>query len=281
MYMVKKSHLQEHTVSIFMSTERLDGLLKVFLLLILFLVLLVSIAGASGYTVRPSQDIGKDPGSAIAGETVHEIDPVPLWLSLLLCVFPQLTVTPIEVIISLKTSLCLGYRSICKMNVLDSPMRSEIFHFIKENPGVYFREIQRSLTITRGTLWYHIHIMEDEGLLRTVQGRGKIHYFVAGSPYRIEEEIFITVLRNDNLRRIITHVQENPGSNLEEIVEDVVLSSSTVHTDLKYLVELGIIQKEKYGRCVKYTLSEDNSHILMKYVNCCSKTYLISAEHSG
>ncbi|MDK2975105.1 MAG: hypothetical protein PWP08_1476 [Methanofollis sp.] len=263
-----------------MSTKS-DDLLKVFVLAILFSVFLVSIAGASGYTVRPSQNIGKDPGSPIAGEPVHEVDPVSLWLSLLLCVFPQLTATPIEVLISLKASLYLGYRKICTKNVLDSPMRSEIFHFIEENPGVHFREMQRSLSITMGTLGYHIHIMEEEGLLRTMQRRGKRHYFVACSPYRVEEEIFITALRNDSLRRIITHVQANHGAHLKKIAEDVGLSRGTVHTDLKYLVELGIVQKEKDGRSIVYTLSEDYSHVLMKYVNCYPKPLSIPADHTG
>lgn len=262
-----------------MST-RSRNLLRVLVLSVLFSVLLVSIVGASGYMVRPSKNIGKDPGASIAGETVHEVDPIPLWFSLILCVFPQLTATPIESIISLKAYLYLGYRRIYKKNVLDSPTRSEIFQFIKENPGVHFREIQRSLSITRGTLDYHIHVMEEKGLLRTMQQRGKKHYFVTGSRYGAEEEIFITALRNDSLKKIITCVQAEPGAHLKEIAEDVGLSRVTVHMDLKYLVELGIVQKEKDGRSLVYALSKDYSHTLTEYANCRSRSQTISVGHA-
>ncbi|WP_160329501.1 winged helix-turn-helix transcriptional regulator [Methanofollis ethanolicus] len=255
--------------------------MRIIALSILFFVLLVPIASALGYTVHPSQNIGNDPGSPISGETVHDIDPIPLWLALLLCVLPQLTATPIEALISLKASLYLGYRNVCKKNALDNPARLEIFHFIKENPGVHFREILRTLSLARGTLGYHIHIMEEEGLLRTIQGRGRKHYFTAGSPYPVEEGILITVLRNDSLRRILTHIRGNQGIPLDEIAEGVDLSRATVHADLKYLVKLGIVKKEKKGRYMLYILPENYSHTLMKYVNCCPEPVPIPAEYEG
>ncbi len=125
MYTVRKFHQRDHTPST--STRTRPGrLLRLFTLSVLFLVLLVTVADATEYTVRPSRNVGKEPGMSVSGEKVQEIDPIPLWLFLLLSVFPQLAAAPIETLLPLKTVGYLGYKRICKENALESPQRRKI-----------------------------------------------------------------------------------------------------------------------------------------------------------
>ena len=261
MYTAKEYHQRDHTPSTSTST-RPGGLLRLFTLSILLLVLLVSVADATEYTVRPSRNVGKEPGMSVSGEKVQEIDPIPFWLFLLVSVFPQLTAAPIETLLPLKTVGYLGYKRICKENALESPQRRKILRFVKRNPGLHFREILRRVPLTRGTLDHHMKTMESVGLLKTVSGRGRVHYFVADSSYSAEEEILITVLRNESLRRIITEIYLNQGACNEEIAEDVGLSGATVYEHLRYLKDLGVVIAERDGRCVRYTLAESYSRIL-------------------
>jgi len=226
------------------------------------LVLLVSVADATEYTVRPSRNVGKEPGMSVSGEKVQEIDPIPFWLFLLVSIFPQLTAAPIETLIPLKAAGYLGYKRICKENALESPQRRKILRFVKRNPGLHFREISRRVPLTRGTLDYHMKTMESVGLLKTVSGRGRIHYFVADAPYSAEEETLIIALRNESLRRIITGIYLNQGACNEEIAEDVGLSGATVREHVRYLEDLGVVIAERDGRYVRYTLAKNYSRIL-------------------
>lgn len=104
--------------------------------------------------------------------------------------------------------------------------------------------------------------MESVGLLKTMSGRGRIHYFVADAPYSAEEETLIIALRNESLRRIITGIYLNQGACNEEIAEDVGLSGATVREHVRYLEDLGVVIAERDGRYVRYTLAENYSRIL-------------------
>lgn len=262
MYTARRYHQRDHTPSTSTNT-RPGGHLRLLILSILFLVLLVAVADATEYTVRPSRNVGQEPGMSISGEKVQEVDPIPLWLFLLLSVFPQLTAAPIETLIPLKAAGYLGYKRICKENALESPQRRKILRFVKRNPGLHFREILRRVPLTRGTLDYHMKTMESVGLLKTILERGRVHYFVAGAPYSAEEENLIIALRNESLRRIITEIYLNQGACNEEIAEDVELSGATVYEHIRYLEDLGVVIAERDGRCVRYTLAENYSRILM------------------
>lgn len=236
-------------------------------LLLLFSVLLVSVVDATEYTIRPSNNIREEPGTPAAGEMVQETDPIPLWLFLLLCMFPPLTVAPLETLLPLKAVGYLGYKRICRENVLENPRRLEILNFIKVNPGLHFRELLRKMSVARGTLDYHVKRMESDGLLKTIPERGRIHYFTADSQYSTEEETLIIAMENDSLRRIVVQIYQNQGARTDELAERSGFSKATVYLHVKHLENLGIVRSERVGRYVWYTLTDNYAHVLMKYSN--------------
>jgi predicted transcriptional regulator len=245
-------------------------------------VLLVSVADATEYTVRPSRNAGKEPGISVSGEKVQEIDPIPLWLFLLLSVFPQLAAAPIETLIPLKAMGYLGYKRVRRESALDNPRRFETLNFIKANPGLHFRELLRVMSVARGTLDYHIRVMVSGGLLKAVPEKGRIHYFIADSRYSIEEETLIIAMENDSLRRIIAQIYLNQGARTEELAEESGLSKATVYVHVKYLESLGIVRSDRAGRSVQYTLTNNYSRALIEYVNIRNpESIRIPVEHAG
>ena len=232
------------------------------------MLLLVSVGSAAEYTILPSNNIGREPGTPLAGETVQEIDPIPLWLFLLLCIVPQLATAPIETLLPLKAVGYLGYKRISRKNVLDSPRRLEILSFIKANPGLHFRKLLKEMSLTRGTLGYHLERLQSAGLLRAVKRRGRIHYFATGSPFSAEKETLIITMNNDARRGIITQIFLNQGAHTEELAEESGLSKATVYTHVKYLERQGIVTSEREGRYVRYTLIDNYARMLMtEYVH--------------
>jgi len=266
MYTASGCRSRDHTPSTFTCAEP-GRFLRLLTLSILFSVLLVAVADAAEYTVRPSRNVGQEPGTSVSGEKVQEIDPIPLWLVLLLCVFPQLTAAPIETLLPLKAVGCFGYKRISRKNVLDSPRRLEILSFIKANPGLHFRKLLKEMSLTRGTLGYHLERLQSAGLLRAVKRRGRIHYFATGSPYSAEKETLIITMNNDARRGIITQISLNGGARTEELAEESGLSKATVYTHVKYLEHQGIVASEREGRYVGYTLTDNYARMLAEYVH--------------
>ncbi len=281
MYTARKFHQRDHTPST--STSIRPGrLLRLFTLSVLFLVLLVTVADATEYTVRPSRNVGKEPGMSASGEKVQEIDPIPLWLFLLLSVFPQLAAAPIETLLPLKAVGYLGYKRIRRDNALDNPRRLELLNFIKANPGLHFRELLRKMSVARGTLDYHVRVMVSEGLLKAVPEKGRIHYFSADSRYSAEEETLIVAMENDSLRGIITRIYLKQGARTDELAEESGLSKATVYKHVKHLETLGIVRSERTGRSVRYTLTDNYSRILMERAHTRSPELIsVPAEHAG
>lgn len=246
------------------------------------MVLLVSVGSAAEYTILPSNNIGREPGTPLAGETVQEIDPIPLWLFLLLCIFPQLTAAPIETLLPLKAVGYLGYKRIRRENTLESPRRLEIFNFIRKNPGLHFRELLRKTSMARGTLDYHIRRMESAGLLKAVPEKDRIHYFTADSQYSTEEETLIIAMESDSLRKIVTQIHLNQGARTEELADELGLSRATIRMHVKHLENLGIVRSERAGRPVRYTLTNNYSRALIEYVDLRNpESIRIPAEHAG
>ncbi|WP_221057196.1 winged helix-turn-helix transcriptional regulator [Methanoculleus chikugoensis] len=269
MYTASRYPPGDHTPSTSISTLRSGELLRLLsLTFLLSMLLLVSVGSAAEYTILPSNNIGREPGTPLAGETVQEIDPIPLWLFLLLCIVPQLATAPIETLLPLKAVGYLGYKRISRKNVLDSPRRLEILSFIKANPGLHFRKLLKEMSLTRGTLGYHLERLQSAGLLRAVKRRGRIHYFAAGSPYSAEKETLIITMNNDARQGIITQIFLNGGAHTEELAEESSLSKATVYTHVKYLERQGIVTSEREGRYVRYTLIDNYARMLMtEYVH--------------
>lgn len=230
-------------------------------------MLLVSIVAATGYTIQPSNNIREEPGTPVTGEVAQETDPIPLWLFLLVCMFPQLTAAPLETLLPVKAVGYFGYKRVCRENALENPRRLEILTFIKANPGLHFRELLRKMSVARGTLDYHIRVMVSGGLLKAVSEKGKIHYFAADSLYSAEEEILIIAMKNDSLRRIIVQLYRNQGACTDELAERLGLSKATVYVHVKHLESLGIVRSERAGRPVRYTLTDNCSRALVKQLN--------------
>jgi predicted transcriptional regulator len=87
-------------------------------------------------------------------------------------------------------------------------------------------------------------------------------------------------MRSDGLKKILAQIYRNPGIYCTKIAENTGLSRATVSGHVKYLEEQGIVQAEREGRYVLYTISDTYSHALTEYVDRCPKPARVPAEHA-
>ncbi|WAI01402.1 winged helix-turn-helix transcriptional regulator [Methanogenium organophilum] len=236
------------------------------MIIIIFLLFFVTIADATEYTITPSRNVGKPPGTSFDGEIVRELQPIPVWFAVLLTIFPQLAVINLESFIVFKSSVYICYVKIKQARSRSREKKEAIYDLIKMNPGMHFRELQRKTGLKKGTFEYHIKNMEHEGQVKAVQNNRKVHYFINNSTYSPEEMKIISVMNNESLKNILLEASTKPLITNKEIAENLELSKSSVSEKLNYLNDIGILNAKKEGWYTFYEISKEYDDAIPNYI---------------
>ncbi len=126
--------------------------------------------------------------------------------------------------------------------------RRRIYECVVASPGLHFREIQRRLALATGSLDYHLHFLEKNGLIRKEKTGKFTRYYAYTKTWEQEEKDVLTLLRQNNVRHILIFLIEKKRANAQQISYNVGISPSTLSWYLKQLTEKGIITQTKRGR---------------------------------
>jgi Uncharacterized protein conserved in archaea len=110
-------------------------------------------------------------------------------------------------------------------------IKSMILKIIKDNPGIRYRELLRSLGTVNGVLSYHLYMLENEEAIRVEKQGGMTRYYPNSIDKR--EARIIGMLRIPMVRRIIDFMLVNDGCSLEDIALHVNRSKSTISWHMK------------------------------------------------
>jgi predicted transcriptional regulator len=119
--------------------------------------------------------------------------------------------------------------------------RRDLYHYIKDNPGMHLRAIGRALDISLGDLRYHLDFMEKEGLISSRTDEYKKTYFSA-TEVSYGDRGTLALLRQDTPRKIILFLITRPVASFEDIQDELNKSKSTVSFHLKKLRKSEIIE---------------------------------------
>jgi len=182
---------------------------------------------------------------------------------------------------------------ISRDNILKLETRRDIYEYILKNPGLHLRELSRRKNISIGSIGYHLNFLTKIGLIISRKEHGFVRYYVKTTVGKKDKEI-INILRHDIPRRIIMlllipgpgniyvdeKTQEKKLTNIsshmkiyskEELIdltkywdrpykEFFLLKKhpSTVNFHLNKLLEVGLIEKIRIGRKMKYKIKDED-----------------------
>ena len=133
-------------------------------------------------------------------------------------------------------------------NALENSNRKKIYNLIKNNGGIYFREIMRKLSIKPGALAYHLSVLEKMNLIKsTLNGNNRCFFSID------DKEKFHIVLTIQQ-KRMITLISQNPGITLNELARILKKNKMVISYHANYLQEVGIINQERRGSAIIYYL---------------------------
>jgi predicted transcriptional regulator len=148
--------------------------------------------------------------------------------------------------------------------ILENEHRRKIYAFVKENPGLHMRELQRQLNIPLSTLEYHLDYLEKKEILYLEDDRRYCRYFAENlTEY---EKILLSALRQHRFREIILIVLSEEIMCFKELSKEIKIADSTLSIYLRYLSEKGILEREKIGLETCYRIARED--ITVKSLLC-------------
>jgi len=143
-----------------------------------------------------------------------------------------------------------------KNNILELETRRRIYNFILNNPGLHFRELQRKLNISEGTLKYHLKFLKKRDLITTNKTGRYINFFIKEKIGRKDKQI-ISLLQKENYRKIILYILFRGCCNRTEISKEIGKHQNTIVFYINKLLKLGVIKEARVQDGLAYIDSRE------------------------
>lgn len=152
-----------------------------------------------------------------------------------------------------------------KEEVLENENRQKIYSIIEANQGIHFRELQRLLNMPSTTLEYHLSYMSRKTIIFGEKEAQFRRYYT--KPLDVEDKKVLSALRQKKIREIVLFIIVNRKAKYQYLLDNLKLPNSTLSFYLRYLVEKGILVRQKIGYETIYTVTDENrvAKVLIAY----------------
>ncbi len=152
-----------------------------------------------------------------------------------------------------------------KEEILENKRRREIYESIEKNPGIHFRQLQRTLEMPLFSLEYHLsYMVRKKIIIREKAGRFRRFYV---KQLEVEDKKILSALRQKRMREIVLIILSNKKARYQVLLNALRIPPSTLSPYLKYLVNRNILTRHKVGRENIYTVQDEDrvAKVLISY----------------
>lgn len=152
-----------------------------------------------------------------------------------------------------------------KEAILENENRRKIYSLIEVNQGIHLRELQRLLDMPLTTLEYHLSYMIRKKIIYAEKEEQFRRYYT--KPLDPEDKKVLSVLRQKKMREIVLTVISLEQAKYQLLADSLKLPNSTLSFYLKYLVEKGLLEREKIGYETIYRVRDEErvAKVLIAY----------------
>lgn len=143
-----------------------------------------------------------------------------------------------------------------KDEILENENRRKIYETVEHAPGIHLREMQRILDMPLTTLEYHLSYMVRKKIIYSETDTHYKRYYV--KPLGEEDRKVISALRQKRLREIVLLILSQGKAKYQFMADYLKVPHSTLSFYLKYLVDNGILLKDKIGYETIYTVKDED-----------------------
>jgi predicted transcriptional regulator len=123
--------------------------------------------------------------------------------------------------------------------------RTKLMSYIKENPGVTLHDLSRSLGMNVGTARYHLFILSlNHKVVSAKYDEKFVRYFPNSGAYSKNEQLALSLVRRDGVRKLLSLLLEKPGLSNLEISKQLDIRDNAVSRYIKELLEIEVVSKK-------------------------------------
>ena len=187
--------------------------------------------------------------------------------------FNLLSFPPSTNYFSVFLSLSVSYVSFAETPapVLNNETRTEIYNFIKANPGVQFRGICNQLGLSIGLAQFHLGVLKKAGLISFIRD-GKYKRFFESRRFSKKQMKIISILRHVTAGTILRTILERKQVSHGELAHELSITSQGLTWHINRLQKEGFIQENKEGMRISYSLENTYAPMLTEMANLVERT---------
>lgn len=180
---------------------------------------------------------------------------------------PNINRNSIEKIIKklIKKRILVPGTKLMKNNIIEHPVRNEIFNLIKQTPS-NINEIMNAIDIGSNQALWHLSCLEKFQFVRSKKIDNQRIFFKSDLNPEFDELYFY--LKQDIVKEVINLLMgEKKEFKITEIVNRLNKNYNTTKKYLKILQNLKLITTKKQNRKLLFCLNEEKYHEVRKLIN--------------
>jgi len=143
--------------------------------------------------------------------------------------------------------------------------RTQIYNFVKDNPGLQFRGICTSLSLPVGLAQYHLGVLVKAGLVSFVRDGRYKRYFLS-KKFSKKEMMMISLMRHKTVKKILEALLNKKQVSHGELAYEVSITSQALTWQMKSLKKTEFVLQANEGLRTIYSLDEASLPMLKKYL---------------
>lgn len=133
------------------------------------------------------------------------------------------------------------FSRIAQEDILSHGRRAELFEFIKQNPGERIENARRALSISNGSMHYHLKVLSERNLIRVLRDGGLARLYPAGP--KINPQPYVPAQR----RRFVDLLSSRPGVTQREAATLLGISERMASYHIQTLSTQGLVEVRPEG----------------------------------
>ncbi|HEX9816478.1 MAG TPA: hypothetical protein VGB18_05820 [Candidatus Thermoplasmatota archaeon] len=133
------------------------------------------------------------------------------------------------------------FSRIAQEDILSHGRRAELFEFIKQNPGERIENARRALSISNGSMHYHLKVLSERNLIRILRDGGLARLYPAGP--KINPQPYVPAQR----RRFVDLLSSRPGVTQREAATLLGISERMASYHIQTLSTQGLVEVRPEG----------------------------------
>ena len=204
-------------------------------------------------------------GEFLTKKTFFSINEIIDFISNRLRLNPDINRNKIEMIIKslIKKKIIIPGTKLMKNNIIENPVRNEIFNYIKKNPS-NINEIMKALNIGSNHALWHLSCLEKFQFIRSRKLNNQRLFFKFDSNPELDKYYYY--LKKEIIQNIINLLEkESNGLKITEIANVLKKNHTTVKKYIKILKNLKLIKIEKENKRILFKLVSEEYYKVYLY----------------